>query len=184
MSRNQKVFNPPKVLKNESHVNTVEESLNEFKSEYVSGLKFRCMNNYVSVFVGELKLSVMIDSGSSRNFIDKLTLEKINTNFIEPVSLSKVKRNVYAYGSATPLKIIGSLKTELRWRENCLKEVKFLVYDGEVTSLIGNRTATELDVLNILPDVNELKESEDILADYVDCFEGFGKLNNFQLNYL
>ena len=182
VNRNQKVFNPPKVFKKESHLNTVEESLNEFKSEYVFGLKFRSMNNYVSVFVGELKLSVMIDSGSSCNLIDKLTWEKINANFIEPVSLSKVKRNVYAYGSATPLKIIGSFKTELRWRENCLKEVELLVYDGERTSLIGNRTATdELGVLNILSDVNTLEESEDILADYVDCFEGFGKLKNFQL---
>ena len=107
--------------------------------------------------------------------------EKINTNFIEPVSLSQVKRNVCAYGSAIPLKIIGSFKTELRWRENCLKEVEFLIYDGEGTSLIGNRTATELGVLNILSDVNALEESEDILADYVDCFEGFGKLKNFQL---
>ena len=125
------MFNPPKILKKESHVNTVEESLNEFKSEYVFGLKFRSMNNYVSIFVDELKLSVMIDSGSSCNLIDRLTWEKINANFIEPVSLSKVKRNVDAYGSTTPLKIIGFFKTVLRWRENCLKEVEFLVYDVE-----------------------------------------------------
>ena len=107
VNRNQKVFNPPKVLKKESHVNTDEESLNEFEFEYVFGLKFHSMNNYVSVFVGELKLSVMIDSGPSCNLIDKLTWEKINTNFIEPVWLSKVKRNVYAYGLVTPLKIIN-----------------------------------------------------------------------------
>ena len=100
------MFNQAKVLKKESQVNTVEESLNEFESEYVFGLKFRSMNNYAS--------AVMIDSGSSCNLINKLTWEKINTNFIEPVSLSKVKRNVYAYGLATPLKIIGSFKTELR----------------------------------------------------------------------
>ena len=62
-----------------------------------------------------------------------------------------------------------------------MKEVEFLVYDGEGISLIGNRTATELGVLYILSDVNALEESEDILADYVDCFEGFGKLKNFQL---
>ena len=65
--------------------------------------------------------------------------------------------------------------------KNCLKEVEFLVYDGEGTSLIGNRIATELGVLNILSDVNALEESEDILADYVKRFEGFGKLKIFQL---
>ena len=86
VNRNQIVFNPPKVLKKEWHVNTVEESLNEFKSEYVFGLKFRSMNKYVSVFVGEIKLFVLIDSGSSCKLIDKLTWEKITTNFIEPVA--------------------------------------------------------------------------------------------------
>ena len=77
--------------------------------------------------------------------------------------------------------VIGSFKTELRWRENYLKEVEFLVYDGEGASSIGNRTATELGVLNILSDVNALEESEDNSADYVDFFEGLGKLKNFQL---
>ena len=76
--------------------------------------------------------------------------------------------NVYAYGSENPLKIIGAFKSDVSWGETHLKNVEFVVYDGNSTSLLGNQTAIQLGVLKILNDseVNAFEMTNDILTDY------------------
>ena len=53
----------------------------------------------------------------------------------------------------------------------------------KIEALLGRETATRLNVLSLNERVyiNTLKE-EDVFEKYKSCFEGLGKLKDFQLN--
>ena len=97
--------------------------------------------------------------------------------------LDDVDRNIYAYGSENPLKMIGAFKSDVSWGKTCLKNVELVVYDGNSTSLLGNQMATQLGVLKILNDseVYVVETTNDILINYRMYFEGFGKFRDFEL---
>ena len=184
---NQSKPAPRKVPQRGYQVNMMESS-NEVpdsreSDDYIFGLKCRDLNTQINVFVGDTKIPMMVDSGSSCNVIDKILWSKFKTTCSEPVRLYDVDRNIYAYGSENPLKILGAFKSDVSWGETRLKNVEFVVYDGNSTSLLGNQTATQLGVLKILNDseVNAVEMANDILTDYSACFEGFGKLKDFEL---
>ena len=81
------------------------------------------------------------------------------------------------------MKIIGAFTSDVSWGATRLKNVEFVVYDGNSTSLLGNQTAMQLKVLKILNDseINAVEMTNDILTDYSTCFKGFKKLKDFEL---
>ena len=66
---------------------------------------------------------------------------------------------------------------------NVAVEAEFTVIEGEGQALLGRETATQLNVLRLGEEVgvNVLKQ-EYILDKYKSCFEGLGKLKDFQLD--
>ena len=62
-------------------------------------------------------------------------------------------------------------------------EAEFTVIEGKGQALLGSETATQLNVLKLgeAVDVNVLKQ-DDIFDKYKSCFEGLGKLIDFQLD--
>ena len=62
-------------------------------------------------------------------------------------------------------------------------EAEFTVIEGKGQALLGSETATQLHVLKLgeAVDVNVLKQ-DDIFDKYKSCFEGLGKLIDFQLH--
>ena len=88
----------------------------------------------------------------------------------------------YPYGSAEPLKTAGCFVAKVTVR-NVTVEAEFTVIEGKGQALLGRETATQLNVLCLAEDVrvNVLKQ-EDIFDKYKSCFEGLGKLKDFQLD--
>ena len=66
----------------------------------------------VEVAVGGCKLNMIIDSGASVNIVDKQTWEWLKRNRIVCTS-SRSQRQLYTYGSQTPLEIIGTFNCEV-----------------------------------------------------------------------
>ena len=184
---NQLKLAPRKVPQRGYQVNMMESSNDVPDSresdDYIFGLKCRELNDQINVFVGDTKIPMMVTSGSSCNVIDKILWLKLKNTCSEPGRLYDFYRNIYAYGSENPSKIIGAFKSDVSWGETRLKNVEFVVYDGNCNSLLVNQTVTQLVVLKILndSDVNAVEITRDILTDYNTCFEGFGKLKDFAL---
>ncbi|MCG8032586.1 MAG: aspartyl protease family protein, partial [Candidatus Thiodiazotropha taylori] len=142
-------------------------------------------NAKIMVEVGGISLNVMIDSGASCNIIDRETWEKLKQMKIK-CSTSRETRKIYAYGSKEPLQVAGTFWTNVTLGDKMLENVEFIVLEGQGKPLLGRDTSLKLDVLKLGPfDLNSISSSpmtkEQIIHKYSKCFEGFGKLKDFQL---
>ena len=136
----------------------------------------------VQVNVGGVpKVAMIVDSGASCSVIDRKLWEELKQNKVKCVSM-KSNKKLYPYGSAEPLKTAGFFVATVTVR-NVTVEVKFTVIEGKGQALLRRKTATKLNVLCLGEEVrvNALKQ-EDIFDKYKSCFEGLGKLKDFQLD--
>ena len=128
-------------------------------------------------------LKMIIDSGTSCNIIDRETWESLKCASIECKCGDTVK-TIFSYGSTKPLKTAGTFYSTVEFGGNCLENVEFIVIEGKGKSLLGRDTATKLGLLKLGPEVNTINTTtytDTILKKYSTCFEGLGKLENFQL---
>ena len=133
----------------------------------------------IDVNIGGVEVrSVMIDSGSSCNIIDKSTWEVLKSKGVKCKS-ERSTENIYPYGTSTPLKTLGKIYAQIKVVDH-VTEAEFIVLDGTARSILGCSTARELGVLKLGPEVNVLTEP-DLRQKYLECFEGVGKLKDFQL---
>ena len=157
-------------------------NLVDYEDEYaftVSGNEGENSIGLVDINIGGVDIhDVMIDSGSSCNIIDKGTWEALKRDGVRCRS-QKSAGNIYAYGSKTPLKTLGKFQTDVAYRD-IVTEAEFVVLDGVGRSLLGCAIATQLGVLKMGPQVNNLTEG-DIKQKFPRCFQGIGKLKNFEL---
>lgn len=115
----------------------------------------------------------MIDSGSSCNVIDQSTWEALKSKSVKRKS-ERSTENIYPYGTSMSLETLSKFYTHARVDDH-VTETEFIVLDGIGKSILGYSTARELGVLKLGPQVNVLTER------YPECFEGIGKLKDFQL---
>ena len=126
---------------------------------------------------------MLVDSGASTNIIDQEVWESLKSKKIKCVS-RKCNKQLFAYGSETPMKTLGSFNTTVAVGDRCTQS-EFIVIDGKGHPLLGRNTATELGILQIGVQskfVNSVKvDKEKICERYSECFNGIGKLTNYQL---
>ena len=140
-----------------------------------------CINSFglIDINTGGINIhDAMIDSGSSCNIIDKGTWEALKRDGVRCTS-QKLAGNIYPYGSKTPLRTLGKFQTDIAYRDIVTK-AEFVVLDGIGRSLLGCVSATQLGVLKMGPEVNNLTET-DIKQKFPECFHGNGKLRDFKL---
>ena len=136
----------------------------------------------VQVNVGGVpNVAMTVGSGASCNVIDSKLWEELKQNKVKCVSM-KSNNKLYPYGSAEPLKLVGCFVATLTVL-NVTVEAEFIIIEGKGQALLGRETATQQNVLCLGEEVkvNVLKE-EDIFDKYKSCFEGLGKLKDFQLD--
>ena len=121
-------------------------------------------------------VAMIVDSGASCNVIDRKLWEELKSNKVKCVSM-KSNKKLYPYGSAQPLKTAGCFVATVTVG-NVAAEAEFTVIEGEGQALLGRETATQLNVLRLGEEVgvNVLKQEDKL------CFEGLGKLKDFQLD--
>ena len=127
---------------------------------------------------GVILNGVLIDSGSSCNIIDKMTWEELKQKGIKCKSEKKTQK-LYPYGTSEPLSTLGKFEASVNLAG---KEVtaEFIVICNEGRPVMGRKTAMELDVLRLGPQVNVVS-TPDNDDKYKACFEGVGKLK-FHVN--
>ena len=158
-------------------VNSVDED-DEY-AFHINGSRTTRGLELIDINVGGVELcNVMIDSGSSCNIIDKRTWEALKDKGIKCKSEKSVE-NIYPYGISTPLKTLGKFYAKVNAFDH-EAEAEFIVLDGTARSILGCSTARDLNVLKLGSEVNMLTKS-DIKQKYPECFDGIGKLKDFQL---
>lgn len=96
-------------------------------------------------------------------------------------TLSPSKSKVYRYQAKHSLKTIGEFKTTVTSNNQTIN-AKFLVIKGSGATILGRKTAEQLDILRVEPPttVNTLSSNQ-IDKEFPELFNGLGKLHNFTL---
>lgn len=114
--------------------------------------------NEITLKIGGVQLTVVLDSGSKFNVIDNKTWEFLKTNKIEVFNQSKiVNQSFKAYGSH-PLTTIGSFDAKIETKQNCLI-ANFIVVKDYGKALIGYNTGIPLGVIKIGECVNQVEQN-------------------------
>ena len=144
----------------------------------------------VQIQLGGVKIDVIIDSGASRNVIDRNTWELLKDKNIKVSQSSKCTSQLYSYGGQKPLATVGCFLTCIEYNGKALKNVEFVVIEGKEPSLLGRQTSTDLGILKLEPcienpmNVNALDSCLDLSHCeklYPTLFKGVGRLKNFKL---
>ncbi|KAL9986226.1 hypothetical protein ACROYT_G000337 [Oculina patagonica] len=166
------------------HVRQVEaEDKQSDDSEYAFGISDDCnvsSDGKISVKIGGLPATMIIDSGASCNVIGRNVWEYLKANKVECVS-SKVSKKLFAYGSNQPLQVAGTFTAEVSVGERVLSGVEFVVIENEGHALLGRETAIALEVLKLGPQVNSLKRYNPLhnqLDEFHTTFEFRDKLSD------
>lgn len=115
--------------------------------------------NVFRFIVGGVGVEMTIDSGAAANLIDCRTWKALQAKGAKLTYSTKVNRSFKAYGSATPLKIIGMF-TAVIVAGDSKAIATFYVAENGTQSLLGDETAKELKVLKIGYNVGSVQASE------------------------
>ena len=122
---------------------------------------------------------VLINSGSSCNIVDWRMWEKLKQKGIKCKS-EKTIQKLSPYGTSEPLNTLGKFQATV---SEAGKETtaEFIVICNEGRPIMGRKTATELQVHRLGPQINAVS-TQNIVDEYKACFEGVGKMTDYQVD--
>lgn len=108
----------------------------------------------VTCTIGGTDVDMLIDSGCNHNLITDKTWQTMKDNYSKVTNQNKEPQKEFmAYGSGTPLKLLGSFDAEIKLGKSS-ENTTFYVISGGTRNLLGKITATSLGVLKINIPVN------------------------------
>ena len=129
----------------------------------------------VEVHINGTPVQCVIDTGASvmvmglQTFNDLTPRPALNSNTVP----------IYAYGSKSPLEIVGSFQATVSYKHSTVNTVVFVTMHSADT-LLNFDTASSLGLVTIAYNVHSEEDSSpDFLSDYADRFEGIGKISSF-----
>ncbi|XP_028414242.1 uncharacterized protein K02A2.6-like [Dendronephthya gigantea] len=126
-------------------------------------------------------VQMLIDSGASVNVIDLDTYHRLKAQTGAKLMPSNLR--IYAYGSPTPLNILGTITGRIKCNSAEIVAKFVVVHNKHAGCLLGKQTATQLGLLHIGPQVSSVNcvvSSESLRQKYPSVFDGVGKLTNYQ----
>lgn len=140
--------------------NNVEETANVASSSKQVDYIFNVNTGpTVSCSIGGTEVNMLIDSGCDHNLITDKTWQYMKENNSKVTNQNKdPQKKFIAYGSGTPLKLLGSFDANIQLGKRS-ESATFYVISGGTRNLLGKITATSLGVLqiNIPSDINSVE---------------------------
>lgn len=133
------------------------------------------------VNVNNTTIDVIADSGASVSIMSQLDFSKI-----KPVpQLHSNYKQVFAYCSQSPLKVLGTFRAVVRYKDR-KSDTLFYVIDSKEGSLLSWEVSQALHLLHVVKPIGERTTSTDqivneLVTEYADLFRGVGKLKDFQV---
>nr|CAI5846928.1 unnamed protein product [Callosobruchus analis] len=134
------------------------EKINNVESEELDYIFQIDDDSVIKCNLGGVPLDMLIDSGSKTNIIDDKTwcsLKKQNTRVYDQIK--NPTKLLFAYGSSTPLKVLGSFKSNISVGNNNEIATFYVIQNG-TRCLLGKNTSIALGVLKIGLGVNSVEE--------------------------
>ena len=170
-----------------SYVKQVESD-SDTDNEYLFGVETEenVHGSAVELQVGGISTVFVIDSGATVNILSRDTWEKLKQSKVKVKTQNKKpSKKLYAYGSKKPLTLLGSFTADVELCTGSTSkkiEAEFFVLEEKGKSLLSRNTAIELGVLRLGPvEPDTISQVENLKEKYPKCFEGLGKLKDFQL---
>lgn len=128
----------------------------------------------LKIFIENLPVNVIVDSGASCNIIDSSIAEKLRSCGNE---IHDCNKKIYPFHSP-PIAIKQSVVAMIRTAEGKSTKSEFLIIPGSSPAIMSKSTAEALDILKIK--INHIREDE-LLKQYPGLCRGIGKLKNVQV---
>ncbi len=155
----------------------------------------------LAILINEQPVEMLIDSGTSCNIVTVAKFEQLKS---KDIKLEWPEKKVYPFDSKTSLHVKGTFTAGIQAREGSeTVPAKIQVIKGAQICLLGRKTAVKLGLPRIgsIAQIHTVqpKESERVVVQpkdsdtaaftaelqekYKDCFQGLGKLKDFQLAF-
>ena len=134
-----------------------------------------------TVMINGTQVKMVIDTGASTDILDKETFDGICIR--DPIRLEKSNAQIFAYGSTTPLKVLGQFETVIESKTTMAVSTSH-VLSGRSGSLLSYTTARNLGLI-ALPlnsvSTTAIPTSQDLRDQYPQLFKGIGQLHDFEV---
>lgn len=128
------------------------------------------------MYVNEVPLTVLVDSGASHNIMNSHDLAKVAPNTV----LQPTDVQIFSYGSTSPLPLLGSAILCVTSAATS-SQTLFLVVDHapRTATVVGRDTAITLGLLHLVHNV-ESTQLPNNLIEYQDRFQGLGCIRDVE----
>lgn len=147
------------IKKRSRTTNNIEETANICTDGRKVDYIFNIENDAkVTCNIGGTNVDMLIDSGCRHNLITDQTWERMKKDNAQVTNQDPHPDKTFvAYGSATPLKLLGSFKAKIKLAGRPQDITTFYVIENGTRDLLGRMTATSLGVLQINSDINQVE---------------------------
>ena len=120
-------------------------------------------------------LEMMLDSGAPVNLIDEVTYKRIYKG--KAKTLEQAKRQIFSYGSPTPLALLGTIQAEKTAKSSSTSATLHVV-KGSSGNLLGYDTAQRLGLQKVVNQVGTDKTSPQYLTsrEFENLFGSIGRV--------
>lgn len=147
------------IKKKNRTTNNIEETANISTDERKVDYIFNIENDArVTCNIGGTNVEMLIDSGCKHNLITGQTWARMKRDNAQVTNQDpNPDKTFVAYGSETPLKVLGSFKATIKLAGTSQNNTTFYVIQNGTRDLLGRVTATSLGVLRINLDINQVE---------------------------
>ena len=131
--------------------------------------------------IEHIPVQMLIDSGASVNVLDLETYHRLKAQ--KGIHLTPSTLRVYAYGSTTPLNILGTVSGRVKCHSAEIVAKFVVVHNEHAGCLLGRQTATRLGLLRVGPHVSSINHAvspDSLRQQYPSVFDGVEKLTDYQ----
>ncbi|KAJ8735710.1 hypothetical protein PYW07_007330 [Mythimna separata] len=137
--------------------NNIDEQKNCNSDEEIDYVFNMNNDDIVICKIGGVEVDMLIDSGCKYNLITSKSWSVMKRNKIKVMEQTQnPRKKFYAYGSDSPLKLLGAFKSSIELAGKTQHSIFYVVENG-TRNLLGKETALALGVLRIGVAVNEIR---------------------------
>ena len=133
----------------------------------------------VKVKINDQPVKVLLDTGASTYILDKATYDKLSA--VKPIALTKSPVKIFAYGSQSPLPVVGKFDATIESKRN-ISVATIYVFEGSAGSLLSYNTANDLGLIKLSVNATNGKPfaSDTLKERFPKLFNGISCLSNFE----
>ncbi|XP_065572402.1 uncharacterized protein LOC136034857 [Artemia franciscana] len=121
-----------------------------------------------------INMEFKIDTGAEANVIPMKTLNKMHTQ-----PKLRPKSNILTSYTGESLKVAGTCQLEVQYKNREPQTHKFYVVDMDKRPILSRQTSVSLNLIRFIYNIEQTpvtSNTDEILAEYKDVFEGIGKM--------